>query len=103
MIWRVTKPGAKQRALKQWHWWFAWRQVRVPTDGRMSKQHKVWMQWIRRRGIIEHGYEGTYWIWKYALPGDEDPIVSKTLSRYPPGYRPPPMPPCKPPKPPTEV
>ena len=87
MIWRVTKPGAKRRALKQWHWWFAWYPVRIPTEGRMRKQHKVWLQRIRRCGVYEDGYEGPYWVWHYAEEGDEYQIVNNKLSKYPPGYR----------------
>ena len=72
MIWRVRKPGAKYRAKHQWHNWFAWYPVRVPTRGRMSRQHKIWLKTVRRRGTLEwDGGLDTYWNWRYALPGDE--------------------------------
>ncbi len=77
MIWRVRKPGAKKRAEKQWHWWFAWYPVRIPTKGRMSNQHRVWCCKIKRKGRYEYGYECAYWNWFYAIPGHEYNIRKK--------------------------
>jgi len=72
MIWRVTKPGAVDRAKRRWHWWFAWYPVRVPSKGRMSNQHKVWLQKVRRRIRTERIAFDHFCVWKYyCLPGDE--------------------------------
>jgi len=73
MIWRVTKPGAVYRAKRLWHRYFAWYPVRVPSKGRMSKQHKVWLQFVSRRGESYECYEGCFWVWSYCLIGDEYP------------------------------
>lgn len=90
MIWRVTKPGAADRAKCRWHNWFAWYPVRVPTKGRMSQQHKVWLQTVRRKGAYQIGFECCYWSWLYVLPGGE--YQDNPKERYAP------MPECKPPK-----
>jgi len=70
MKWRVRKPGSKVRLkykkLKRWHLWFAWYPVRVPTKGRMSKQHKIWFAKVYRKGKRCSDYEGGYfWTWQY--------------------------------------
>lgn len=65
MKWRVRKPGAKHRALKKWHTWFAWHPVRVPTEGRMSGMTMVWLQNIRRKGTYYYGYGDSCWEWEY--------------------------------------
>ena len=69
MKWRVRKPGAKwhlrYRTLTNWHLWFAWYPVRVPTKGKMSKQHKVWLVKVQRKGTHPTCYEGAYWSWEY--------------------------------------
>ncbi len=92
MIWRVRKLGAKYRAKLQWHTWFAWFPVRVPTKGRMSQQHRVWLQTIKRRGYISRYYTDfgprSYMNWEYSLIGSEYPRKSKELK----------TPKCKPPK-----
>jgi len=80
MIWRVRKPGTKDRAKHQWHNWFAWYPVRVPTKGRMSKQHKVWLKTVRRRGTLEMcGFTDAYWHWRFVLSGDEYWEKSKSV------------------------
>jgi len=71
MIWRVTKPNAVNRAKHQWHNWFAWYPVRVPSKGRMSKQHMAWCQTIRRRIKFEHLWGETIVHNFYCLPGGE--------------------------------
>ena len=71
MIWRVRKPYTRHRAKKQWHWWFAWHPVRVPTKGRMSKMHKVWLCKVRRKGVYRNDWGESYWEWYYAIPGQE--------------------------------
>ncbi len=70
MIWRVRKPGARYRLNRLWHNWFAWYPVRVPTYGKMSGMHKVWLKTIRRRGTsfrCGQYHELTCWNWKYKL------------------------------------
>lgn len=49
MKWRVRKPGAKERAKRLWHTWFAWYPVRVPTKGRMSGMKMVWLSKVKRK------------------------------------------------------
>lgn len=71
MIWRVRKPQAKFRAKHQWHNWFAWYPVRVPTKGKLSGQRKVWLTTIHRRGTYEDWIGVKYWTWRYAFPGEE--------------------------------
>jgi len=84
MIWRVTKPRAKHRAKKLWHDWFAWYPVRVPTMGRMSGQHKVWLKTVRRRGTLEMiSPTSANWNWRYVLPGDEYRLKSKPVEPPP--------------------
>jgi hypothetical protein len=70
MKWRVRKPGAKYRAKKRWHLWFAWYPVRVPTNGRMSGQKKVWLEKVYRKGEYVLSYESCYWFWEYKLKGE---------------------------------
>ena len=68
MKWRVGKPGAKRRLKKQWHRWYAWYPVRVPTYGRMSGQHRVCLVQIWRRGTpYRTGQYGEHecWSWEY--------------------------------------
>jgi hypothetical protein len=65
MRWRVRKPGAKQSLKHKWHLWFAWHPVRVPTKGRMSGQHMVWLEKVQRKGRKELCYDGSYWVWSY--------------------------------------
>ena len=55
MRWRVRKLGARRRAKKQWHYWFAWCPVRVPSKGKNSGMTRVWWEPIERRGY-EPGY-----------------------------------------------
>ena len=38
MKWRVRKEGTRERALHQWHLWFAWYPVDVPTKGKMQEK-----------------------------------------------------------------
>ncbi|MEA1980841.1 MAG: hypothetical protein U9N54_07705 [candidate division Zixibacteria bacterium] len=65
MIWRVRKPKAKSRLKRQWHTWFAWYPVRVPTKGRMSGMHKVWLQKVQRKGKSYFIYDIGQWAWKW--------------------------------------
>lgn len=65
MKWRVRKPGARRRAVHQWHRWFAWRPVRVPTSGRMSNMTVVWLEFMWRKGTYICWFEGAYWQWEY--------------------------------------
>ena len=63
MQWRVRKPGARARALNQWHSWFAWYPVRVPTSGKGSGQRMIWLESVRRKRTVEyllHLYTCTY-------------------------------------------
>lgn len=71
MIWKVRKRSAKFRAKHQWHNWFAWYPVRIPTKGRMSGMHKVWLTTVHRRGTYEGWVDDSYWFWRYAFPGEE--------------------------------
>ena len=69
MKWRVRKPRAHHRALKQWHEFFPLIPVRVPTKGRMSGMTLVWFETIMRKGTYECGYSGCYWSWEYKFKG----------------------------------
>lgn len=62
---RVRKPGARYRAKKRWHDWFAWRPVRVPSKGKMSGQTLVWFETIQRRIKYHGGYGGDYYDREY--------------------------------------
>ena len=62
---RVRKPGSRWRAQKRWHDWFAWRPVRVPTQGRMSGQTLVWMETIQAKIKYHRGYAGDYYRKEY--------------------------------------
>lgn len=57
MKWRVRKPGARKRAKRLWHRWFAWRPVRVPTNGKRSGMTMVWLQFVMRK----ERYRYLYW------------------------------------------
>ena len=65
MKFRVRKPGSKKRLKlykkrkawrdltkknNNWHSWFAWFPVRVPTKGRMSGMTIVWLERVERQG-----------------------------------------------------
>lgn len=66
MKWRVRKPNTRHRRLHWWHTWFAWYPVRVPTNGRMSKMTRVWLESICRKGKYYYDYEGGgWWMWQY--------------------------------------
>lgn len=56
MKWRVRKPGARNRAKRLWHKWFAWYPVRVPTYGKRSGMTMVWLQHVKRKQIVEKCY-----------------------------------------------
>ena len=58
MKWRCRRIGARRRAIKMWHDWFAWFPVRVPST---TGKKRVWLEKVRRRGdfIRWGGYEGT--------------------------------------------
>ena len=62
MRWRVRKPGARFRARKLWHSWFAWYPVRVPCRGKMSGMTLVWGETIMRRML--HKDYSTYDDWE---------------------------------------
>lgn len=62
MRWRCRKAGARFRALKMWHKWFAWYPVRVPS--RKGKQ-RVWLETVRRKGTRWFWSAGVGWDWEY--------------------------------------
>jgi len=66
MKWRVRKPGARFRAKKWWHVWFAWHPVRVPTKGKFSGMTMVWFEKVARRGKFRcWGLTECSWEWEY--------------------------------------
>jgi hypothetical protein len=65
MKWRVRKPVSLFRLHHQWHKWFAWYPVRVPTKGKMSGMTKVWLETIERKGEYHHGMCDGWWNWSY--------------------------------------
>ncbi len=65
MKWRVRKPGCRHRALKMWHTWFAWYPIRVPSKGKMSGMHMVWLEKVKRKGYCFQIREDKYWAWEY--------------------------------------
>ena len=68
MMWRCRKPKVKWRAKHFWHPWFAWYPVRIPTQGRKSKMHKVWLCTIHRRGYKVFGWQYNLCLkWEYKL------------------------------------
>ena len=66
MVWRCRKPKARYRRLRQWHRWFAWFPVRVPTKGRMSGMHMVWWTHVLRKGSDTSWSGEPEWEWSYA-------------------------------------
>ncbi len=64
MKWKVRKLGTKDRALHQWHLWFAWYPVDVPTKGKNSGQTRVWLEPVCRKG---YWFNSPYnrWSWEY--------------------------------------
>jgi hypothetical protein len=65
MKWRVRKEGARERALHQWHLWFAWYPVDVPTKGKTSGQTRVWLETVCRTGFYFNSREYNSWSWEY--------------------------------------
>lgn len=67
MKWRVRKEGARERALHQWHLWFAWYPVTVPTKGKTSGQTRVWLKPVCRKGFYCKHLEprDDHWVWEY--------------------------------------
>jgi len=62
---KTRRPGARIRALKQWHKWFAWFPVRIPTTG----NYLYWLQHVQRKGRREVGniHELPFWVFTYKL------------------------------------
>lgn len=61
MRFRVRRLGAKERALRMWHPWFAWRPVRVPERGNTI----VWLETVEVRCWQWFDYGGSGWTWQY--------------------------------------
>ena len=67
MKWRIRKRGARYRALHQWHVWFAWYPVTVPTKGKNSGQTRVWLESVCRKGFYCKHLDpiDNHWVWEY--------------------------------------
>lgn len=49
MRFRTEGPIARDARMRQWHWWFAWRPVRLAyRDGRGDGE-MAWLEWVGRR------------------------------------------------------
>lgn len=67
-------PSKNERAYAfgQWHYWFAWRPVRLEwRDGR-SNRGGVWLEWVCRRRVEKPSSSvyGTGSVWEYRLQGE---------------------------------
>jgi hypothetical protein len=70
MIIKVRREGAKLRALRLWHKWFAWFPIRVESPGK--KDIIVWLETVERK-LIRTGSRVYPWRYIYrieALPKD---------------------------------
>ncbi len=57
---RTERWKRKKARLEDWHYWFAWRPVRLNTG------ECCWLEKVRRKGTFEEGYFcGDYWTWEY--------------------------------------
>lgn len=72
MKWKVRKEGTRERALHQWHLWFAWYPVTVPTKGKNSGQTRVWLETVCRKGYWHNSRKGywhnspyNHWSWEF--------------------------------------
>jgi len=62
MRWRCRKIGARDRAIKMWHKWFAWYPVRVPST---TGKKRVWLETVMRRGVEWQTSMDWGWDWFY--------------------------------------
>jgi len=58
--------GARVRALKRWHNWFAWYPVRAPSNDKTANT-RVWLETIQRKGTRKGDWGEYYWDWEYKL------------------------------------
>lgn len=61
----ISAPKGLRRTA-QWHRWFAWRPVTV-WAGSSPIHVWVWWQWIERKVVAHHGYDGTDYTTTYRL------------------------------------
>ena len=61
MRFRVRRVGTRERALRMWHPWFAWRPVRVPNRGNTI----VWLETVEARCWKWYCTAGCGWTWQY--------------------------------------
>ena len=55
----------KQKRLREWHNWFAWKPVRINRE-------IVWLETIQRSGLLrDRPLEKPYWKWFYRDLKDE--------------------------------
>lgn len=58
---RALAREAEYARLSQWHPFFAlWPR-------RVGAERCVWLEWIRRKGVYEDGYNGRGWVFTYRL------------------------------------
>lgn len=65
MRFKVETRDDKEKRLREWHNWFAWRPVRINRE-------IVWLETIQRSGLLrDRPYEKSYWKWFYRNKNDE--------------------------------
>lgn len=62
---KCRRPGAKYRALHQWHKWFAWHPVYCHPE------KCVWLETVERKGRFWMCFSGCGWDWKYRIKNNE--------------------------------